>query len=226
VTDPQSVRSPLGILIVDDHLVVRAALRLLIERQPGMGVVGEAGTQAEALEIAAREQPGIILLDLQLGDESGLDLIAGLLRVAGNSRILVLTGSKDECEHLRAVRLGAMGTISKESPPDMLIKAIERVHDGELWLNRRMAALLVSELRRPAQPPKPTAEAERISRLTAREREIVVLIGQGKKSWQIADALSLSEATIRHHVTSILSKLALADRLELVVFAYKNHLVA
>jgi DNA-binding NarL/FixJ family response regulator len=147
------------------------------------------------------------------------------LRVAEESRIVVLTGVQDEEEHRRAVRMGAMGVVSKEASADMLLKAIERVHLGDLWLARRMTAQLVSELRRPAEPPKPAAETEMIARLTAREREIISLVGEGKKNKQIADALRISDATVRHHVTSILSKLEVSDRLELLIFAYKNDLV-
>ncbi len=225
MSNPNDSRHPIGILIVDDHAVVRAAMRLLLEKEAGMVVVGEADKKADALEIASREQPEIILLDLCLREESGLDLIPELLGVAGDSRIIVLTGVLDQDEHRRAVRLGAMGVVSKEAPPNLLIKAIERVHAGELWLNRYMTAALVSELRRPVKRPRPSAQAEMIERLTTRELEIVSLVGEGKKNKQIADSLCISDATVRHHVSSILSKLEVSDRLELLIFAYRNNLV-
>jgi two-component system nitrate/nitrite response regulator NarL len=225
MANPEASRHLIGILIVDDHAVVRASLRLMLEKQACIKVVGEAGNKAEALDIASREQPEIILLDLCLREESGMDLIPELLRVAEDSRIVVLTGVLDEMEHRRAIHLGAMGVVSKEAPPNLLIKAIERVNAGELWLNRHMTALLVSELRRPIEPPKPPAEADMIARLTARELEIISLVGDGKKNKQIAESLCISNATVRHHLTSILSKLEVSDRLELLIFAYKNSLV-
>jgi len=225
MANPEASRHLIGILIVDDHAVVRASLRFMLEKQAGIKVIGEAGNKAEALDIASREQPEIILLDLCLREESGMDLIPELLRVAEDSRIVVLTGVLDEMEHRRAIHLGAMGVVSKEAPPNLLIKAIERVNAGELWLNRHMTALLVSELRRPIEPPKPPAEADMIARLTVRELEVISLVGDGKKNKQIAESLCISSATVRHHLTSILSKLEVSDRLELLIFAYKNSLV-
>jgi two-component system, NarL family, nitrate/nitrite response regulator NarL len=225
MANPEKSNHPIGILIVDDHAVVRAALRLLLERKEGLCVVGEASNRAEALEIASREQPEVILLDLCLREESGTDLIPDLLKVAEEARILVLTGVQDEVEHRRAIRLGAMGVVNKESSPDRVLRAIERVHAGELWLDRMATALLVSELRRPSDPPKPPAESEMIARLTCREREIISLLGEGKKNKQIAESLFISDATVRHHLTSILSKLGVSDRVELLIFAYKNSLV-
>jgi two-component system nitrate/nitrite response regulator NarL len=225
MANPEASRHLIGILIVDDHAVVRASLRLMLEKQACIKVVGEAGNKAEALDIASREQPEIILLDLCLREESGMDLIPELLRVAEESRIVVLTGVRDEIEHRRAIHLGAMGVVSKEAPPNLLIKAIERVNAGELWLNRHMTAVLVSELRRPIEPPKPPGEADMIARLTPRELEVISLVGDGKKNKQIAESLCISNATVRHHLTSILSKLEVSDRLELLIFAYKNSLV-
>ena len=225
MANPEASRHLIGILIIDDHAVVRASLRLMLEKQAAIKVVGEAGNKAEALDIASREQPEIILLDLCLREGSGMDLIPELLRVAEESRIVVLTGVRDEMEHRRAIHLGAMGVVSKEAPPNLLIKAIERVNAGELWLNRHMTAVLVSELRRPIEPPKPPAEADMIARLTARELEVVSLVGDGKKNKQIAESLCISNATVRHHLTSILSKLEVSDRLELLIFAYKNSLI-
>jgi two-component system nitrate/nitrite response regulator NarL len=216
----------IGIMIVDDHAVVRAALRLLVDNQPGMMVVGDASNKAEALEVASREQPDIVLLDLCLRDESGLDLIADLLKTAEETRIIILTGVQDGAEHRRAIHLGAMGVVSKETPHTVLLKAIERVHAGELWLGRQTTAKIVSELRRPVEPRKTTAEAEKITRLTDREREIVSLVGEGMKNKQIGDRLCISETTVRHHLTSILSKVEVSDRLELLIFAYKNNLVS
>lgn len=225
MASPEVSRHPIGIMLVDDHAVLRSSLRLLLEKQPGMTVVGEASNKVEALEVAAREQPEIILLDLCLREESGMDLIPELLRIAEETRIIVLTGVQDETEFRRAMRLGAMGVVSKEAKPDFLLKAIERVHAGELWLNRQMTATLVTELRRPVEASKPPVETAMIAQLTTREREIISLVAEGKKNKQIADSLRISDTTVRHHITSILGKLGVSDRLELLIFAYKNNLV-
>jgi two-component system nitrate/nitrite response regulator NarL len=221
-----AARQTIGILIVEDHEVVRLGLRHMIEQQSHMKIVGEAVNTADALAIASREQPEIIILDLCLGMENGADIIPELLRISEESRVIVLTGVQDEEILRRASRLGAMGVIAKDLPADMLIKAINRVHAGELWLNRRLTAALVSELRRPGEALHSNSEAKMIAQLTDREREIILHIGEGLKNKEIADRLYISETTVRHHITSILGKLHVSDRLQLLIFAYKNNLAA
>lgn len=218
-------RPVIGVLIIDDHLVVRTALRALLEKQPGMVVVGEASNKNEAVALASREQPEIVVLDLCLKEENGLDLIPELLAAAEESKIIILTGVTDPEEHQKAIRQGAMGVVSKEVSADLLIKAIERVHAGELWLNRHMTATLVKELRRERASVASAPEEDATTQLTCREREIIGLIGEGLKNKQIAGRLCISEATVRHHLTSILRKLEVSDRLELLVFAYRHNLV-
>lgn len=225
-TQSEGTSRTIGILLVDDHTVVRAALRLLIEKQPGMVVVGEAANKAEAIPLAAKELPEIILLDLCLGEESGIDLIPDLLAVSEESRIIILTGVNDPAEHQRAMRQGAMGVVHKETSAAMLIKAIQRVHAGELWLNRNMTAKLVSRLRQDLETPRQEATDDAVRQLTARELEVISLVGEGLKNKQIADRLSISESTVRHHLTSILKKVEVSDRLELLIYAYQNNLVA
>jgi DNA-binding NarL/FixJ family response regulator len=223
---PASERSTIGILLVDDHEVVRVGLRHLIEKHPHMKIVGEARSPAEALKIATREKPEIIILDLCLGTENGADVIPELMRVSEESRVIVLTAVQDEEELRRASRLGAMGVIAKNTPVDMVIKAIDRVHAGELWLNRKLTAALVAELRRPGEELSANVEGKLIAHLTDREKDVVSLVGEGLKNKQIADRLFISETTVRHHITSILKKLQVSDRLELLIFAYRNDLVA
>jgi DNA-binding NarL/FixJ family response regulator len=226
MTSPATATRTIGILIVDDHEVVRVGLRHMIGKQPHMKIIGEASNQADALAIAAREQPEIIILDLCLGTENGATIIPELLRVAEETHIIVLTGVQDDEVLRHASRLGAMGIITKDAPSDMLIKAIERVNAGELWLNRRLTAALVSELRQPGNKPHANGEGELVSQLSNRERDIVSLIGEGLRNKHIADRLYISETTVRHHITSILKKLHVSDRLELLIFAYRNNLAS
>lgn len=218
--------SPIGILLVDDHVVVRSGMRLLIENRSEMVVVGEASNSEEALTIAAREQPEIILLDLNLGSESGMDLIPKLLAVSQGSQIIVLTDILEDAAWRRAIRQGAMGVVSKEVSPEFLMRAIERVNVGELWLTRHATASPVHELRQATQSKKPKSELNPASKLTAREKEVVDLVEEGLKNRQIADRLYISETTVRHHLTSILKKLNVSDRLELLIFAYRNNIVS
>src|SRR5262249_19937594 len=126
-------RKSIRILLVDDHLVVRAGIRMLLDSRPGLTVVGEAGTRADALTAASREKPDIILLDLDFGGNYDLDLMAELLSVAGNTCLLLLTAVRDSEVHQEAVRRGAKGVVLKEKAPEELFKAIEKVHAGEVW---------------------------------------------------------------------------------------------
>ncbi|MFY9556813.1 MAG: response regulator transcription factor [Blastocatellia bacterium] len=217
---PEQIR----ILVIDDHVIVRSGLRMLIENHAGMVVIGEAGNRVDALTIAAREQPDIILLDLDIGGESGLDFLSELLAAAAKARVLVLTGVRDTEAHRRAVHLGAMGLVLKDKATEVLIKAIQKVHAGEVWLDRSLTASVLSEITRADQRKKDDPDAAKISSLTEREREIVGLVCQGLKNRQIGDQLFISEATVRNHLTSILSKLELSDRFELALFSYRHHL--
>ena len=197
---------------------------MLIETQPGLQVVGEAGNRTDALAVAAREQPDIILLDLDLGGDTALDCIPALLAVAKQTRIVILTGVYDAELHRRAVRLGAVGLVLKDKAAEVLIKAIEKVHAGEVWLERAMTASVLNEITH-GQGQQASPEAVKIATLTAREREVVALIGEGLKNQQIARRLFISETTVRHHLTSIFAKLGLSDRLELVIYAYRHGLI-
>lgn len=212
------------ILLVDDHVVVRTALRALIESQANLTMVGEAGNRKEALEIAEREKPNVILLDLDLGGENGLDLITDLQNAANEARIVVLTGVRDQQIHQEAVRLGALGIVQKDRAFDVLVGAIERVNAGETWLDPSLMAKVLSQMSSAGRSKKTDPEEAKIATLTEREREVLGLIGQGLKNKEIADKLFISEWTVRHHITSIFSKLEVSDRVELILYAYKKGL--
>jgi two-component system, NarL family, nitrate/nitrite response regulator NarL len=212
------------ILIVDDHAVVRAALRMFLESQPGVTVVGEGSGPEDALAAAIRAQPDIILLDLDLGDANGLDLLPQLHAAAPGTHVVVLTGVRDVEMHRRAVRLGAVGLVHKEEAPGRLLEAIAKVYAGEVWLDSLLFASVLNEMPRLEPSRSIDPEAIKIKALTAREREIIKLIGQGMKNNAIANRLCISEATVRHHLTSIFAKLDVGDRLELAIYAYRHGL--
>ena len=215
--------SPIRVLIVDDHGIVRAGLRMLLESRPGIQVVAEATRCTEALNAAARELPDIIVLDLDLGAESGLDCLPGLLAAAATARVVVLTGVRDSALHRQAIRLGAMGLVLKEKAVDELLQAIEKVHAGEVWLESTMVASVLGEMTRTRTLPAVDPETAKLTSLTEREREVVTLVGQGLRNRQIAERLYISETTVRHHLTAIFAKLAVHDRLELVIYAYRHN---
>ena len=220
----QALPSPIRVLIVDDHAVVRAGLRMLIDSQFPMKVVAEAGTRVEAVQAAAREQPDIVLLDLDMGGESGLSFLPDLVDAARGAKILVLTGVRDPEVHRKAVRAGVRGVVFKEKAVEVLIKAIEGVHGGEIWLDRALASSLLEELSNPNAAFEGDPESARIATLTTRERELIAIVSQGLRNKEIADRLFITEVTVRHHLTSIYSKLGVADRFELAVYAFRHGL--
>ena len=212
------------VLLVDDHGVVRTGVRLIIEGSPGLKMAGEAADRDEALALAASQQPDVILLDLDLGDESGLAIISELIAAASVARVIILTGIRDPEVHRKAVMLGAMGVVSKEKAAEVLIKAIERVHAGEAWLDPAIVAGVLNTVS--GKTKQDDREAQKISSLTNREREVVEQIGLGLKNKEIAERLFISETTVRHHLTSIFDKLEVSDRVELLMYAMRNGLAS
>ncbi len=212
------------IIIIDDHEVVRAGLRALIKKRSTMQVVGEASNAADALAVTAREQPDIILLDLDLDPDSGLDLLPKLLAVASNVRVLVLTGTQDYEAHRQAAQLGAVGLVHKKKAAEVVLKAIEKVDAGEVWFDNSLIMSLLAEVSRSRESKKRDPQAKSIATLTAREREVITLVGEGLKNKQLAERLFISETTVSHHLTSIYNKLGVCGRLELLVYAHAHGL--
>lgn len=211
------------VFLISAQVMVREGLSKLIESHGSMTVVGETGTRGEALQILPRVRPDIILFDPDPGWESGLDVIPELLVAFEGARVLVLTGALDEALHHTALHLGAMGVVLKDQTADVLRKAIERVHAGEAWIDRTTMGRMLANR---SKPPFGTAgqETAKVSTLTERERQIVALVGEGLKNKQIAERLSISESTVRHHLTTIFAKLEVSDRVELLILAYRHQL--
>jgi len=211
------------LLIIDDQLVVREGLRMLIENHPGIKVAAMASTGTEALEMIGREKFDLVILNLELGGQSALSFIPQLREAANTARILALTGLRDSDIHQKAVQLGAMGVVLKDEAADRLIKAIEKIYLGEVWLERAaLGTLLWHMSSRDKEPLDP--QMKKISSLTEREKQVIVLIAEGLKNKQIAARLFISQTTVTHHLSSIYSKLGVSDRLELVVYAFANKL--
>jgi DNA-binding NarL/FixJ family response regulator len=214
------------ILLVDDHVIIRAGLRMLIETRRGFEIVGECDNRCDALALAEEKCPDIILLDLALGEENGLDFLSELLETTkGKSRVILLTGDHDSQKHAQAVRLGALGVVLKDRAPDVLLRAIEKVSLGEVWLERNMMATALTHMWQSQQPVTLDPEAEKIASLTEREREVIELIAKGLKNQQIGDALFISEPTVRRHLGSIFAKLDISDRLGLLVYAFQHNIL-
>jgi DNA-binding NarL/FixJ family response regulator len=219
---PPTVR----ILLVDDHAIIRAGLRMLIETRPGFQMVGECDNRADAVALAVDQRPDIILLDLDLGGENGLDFLDELLKVTqGQSRVIVLTGDRDPRKHARAVGLGALGVVLKDRAPEVLLVAIEKVSGGETWLEPQIMATALNDLWKSRQAPQPNPETEKIASITDREREVIELVAKGFKNQKIGQILFISEPTVRRHLGCVFSKLEVSDRLELLVYAIEHGIV-
>ena len=212
---------PITIMIVDDHVVIRSGLRMLIEHDQQMQVIAQAGNKSEALERAESERPDVIILDLVLGDDDGLAFLPELCQASPSSRVLVLTGVQNPDAHRRAIRRGAMGIVLKEHAADQLLKAIKKVNDGEVWIERSMMGSMIQEFNKPAMVDP---EVAKIESLTDREREVIALIGEGLKNKQVGERLFISETTVTHHLSSVFSKLEVSDRLELIIYAFRHGL--
>ena len=218
-------QKPIRILLVDDHQSFLWGMVKLIESDsPNLKVMGIASDIAEALAILEREQPDVILLDIDLRGVNSLDSMP-LLRNATSAMVLILTGVRDAETQDRAVLAGARGVVQKEAPAELILKAIKKVYEGEIWLDRaatgRIFSKLLDQSNNEASP-----EATKIASLTPREREIIdVMTKQGHSTnKQIAVHLNMSEHTLRNHLSSIYSKLEVENRLELVMYAVKHHI--
>jgi DNA-binding NarL/FixJ family response regulator len=213
-------KKTISVCIIEDHALVRSGLRMLIENHAGMRVVGEASNRAEAFKVGKANPPDIFILDLDLKHENGLDFLPELISTFKSSRVLVVTASTDAEAHQRAIKAGGLGLVLKEQASEVLLTAIGKLHAGEAWLSPALTAAVLSKI--PGSPDD--SEERKIASLTKREREIILLIAQGFKRTQIAEKLFISETTVRNHLTSILYKLKLSDRFELVFYAFRHGL--
>src|SRR5438876_3405947 len=213
----QSIR----VLVMSDHELTRAALCLLLRNQPALRLVGEARNGPWDLA-AAREKPDVILIDLDSSRDHDFDFLSKITKEEKRARLLVLTGAPIS-EVYQVIRLGVRGVVSKEKPASFLLKAIEHVNAGEVWLDRSITAQVVREALFPDDAQDGEAET---ATLTKREREVIALVGTGWKNQQIADRLSITLTTVKHHLTSIFGKLGVTDRFGLVFYAYKHGLAS
>jgi two-component system, NarL family, response regulator LiaR len=211
---------PIRVLIADDHVVVRKGIRALLATEPGIDVVGEATDGVEAVRAAAELSPDVILMDIVMPTVDGIEAVRRIMAAQPGARILVLTSFATDDQIFPALKAGALGYLLKDTGPEDLIQAIRQVHRGESSLHPMIARKVLQELSRPPQRP-PTPDP-----LTEREVEVLRLVAQGRSNQQIARLLVVSEATVRTHVSSILSKLHLASRTQAALYALREGLAS
>jgi len=208
------------VFIAEDHAIVRQGIRALLSTEPGIEVVGEAGDGERAVERVLASRPDVTLMDLVLPGIDGVEAIARIRAVWLEARILVLTSFVTDDKVLPAIRAGARGYLLKDSSPEDLVRAIRQVDRGESPLDPSVAGRVMSALSQPeGAAPGPDA-------LTARETDVLREVARGFSNHEIAERLSLSEATVRTHISHILSKLGLASRTQATLYALREGFVS
>ena len=206
------------VLLVDDHAVVRKGLRALLEREPGIEVVGEAEDGERAVLLVERLRPDVILMDLEMPGIGGVEAARQIGERHPDVKIVVLTSHAAEEDVFPALKAGALGYLLKHSAPEDVLRAIHQAHRGETVLHPTIARMVLQELNRPAQP----RQAATTDPLSERELEVLRLVARGMSNQEIADTLVVGEATVRSHVSSILRKLQLASRTQAALYALRE----
>ncbi|MBE9178555.1 response regulator transcription factor [Oculatella sp. LEGE 06141] len=205
-----SQSTTIRVLLVDDHAIVRQGLAAMIENEPDMTVMGQAGNGQEAIACYRQLQPDITLMDLRMPHMSGVDATIAICAEFAQARIIVLTTYDGDEDIYRALRAGAKGYLLKDAEPDALLHAIHIVHSGQQYIPSEVAAKLVQRMNNPE--------------LSDREREVIHLMVDGLSNHDIGVALNITESTVKFHINRILSKLGVSDRTQAVVTALKRGL--
>ena len=226
---PENPKSgAIRVLIVDDHAVVRQGLRTFIDLQDDMAVIAEAENGAQAVQLAARHQPDVILLDLVMPEMDGVEATRRILEGSPASHIIILTSFGEDDKVFPAIRAGAQGYLLKDIHPNQLVQAVREASLGRVQLHPDIARKLMSAVAAEPAAAKdaPPARPPQTSDLTDREQEVLHLIAAGMNNRQIAGHMIISEKTVKTHVSNILSKLGLEDRTQAAIWAIKHGLEA
>jgi DNA-binding NarL/FixJ family response regulator len=208
------------VLVVDDQVMVRAGLRMLLANEPDIEVVAEAGNGREAVAQAARHQPNVVLMDIRMPVLDGLEATRRILAADDSARVLVLTTFNLDEYVFEALRAGASGFVLKDDPPEQLIAAVRTIAGGEALLSPAVTRRVISQFTRLHRQAPPDA----VNTLTTRELDVLRLITQGLSNAEIGQQLFISDTTVKTHVTRVLQKLGLRDRAQAIVLAYQTGL--
>ena len=215
-----SLARKLRIVIVDDHTLFREGLKTILETEDDIEVVADVESAEDIVELVWQTRPDVLLLDIRMPQGNGLDAVPAVLRISSGTQVLVLTASDEKEEHVRAFKLGAKGVILKDSARQTLMQAIRTVCRGEVWMDPRMSGALAEELSHMGDGDPISTRQE--NGLTERELEIVRLVASGYKNKEVGTTLSISERTVKTHLTNIFQKLGVRDRVGLVMYALKH----
>jgi DNA-binding NarL/FixJ family response regulator len=210
------------LVLCDDQQLVRSGFRMILESEPDFDVVGEAGDGQEVLDVTRRVRPDVVLMDVQMPHVDGLEATATLTELDRPPKVLILTTFERDDYVFTALRAGASGFLLKNAPTDQLVDAVRVVAAGDALLAPSVTRRIIAEFARRPAAPGATAGLER---LTEREREVLRVVATGMTNAEIARKLFVGEATVKSHVSSLLAKLGLRDRVQAVVFAYETGVV-
>jgi NarL family two-component system response regulator LiaR len=208
------------VLIADDHQIVRQGLRTFLELQQEIVVVGEAGDGLTAVEMSRQHEPQVVLMDLVMPQMDGIEAIRRIKTLNGNIKIIALTSFSEDDKVMTAIQSGASSYLLKDVTPDDLVDAIRATHRGEVRLSQSVTGKLMEQIARQSGSESPDPAIY----LTAREYDVIRLVGQGRGNQEIAESLFISDKTVKTHVSNILRKLNLTDRTQLAIYAIKNKL--
>ena len=211
------------VLLADDQAMVRAGFRMILESEPDVEVVGEAANGEQALALTRSLKPDVVLMDIQMPDGDGLQATRRITEDAQvSTRVLILTTFERDEYVFEALRAGASGFLLKNAPPEELLHAVRVVAAGDALLAPSVTRRIIAQLASRPIRPEP---GEQLKSLTQRERQVLIMLARGKSNAELAAELFVSEGTVKTHVSSLLSKLGLRDRVQAVVLAYESGLV-
>lgn len=207
------------VMITDDHKMVREGIKQLLELNDSISVVGMASDGDECISVLESKKPDLLLLDINMPGKNGLEIIEEIKKINFNVKIILLTVHNEVDYLLKAVEIGADGYVLKDSGSAELVNAIEIVMSGESYIQPDMIPMLNSKM------IAKNSDKEKMKNLTKRELEVLVLVSEGMFNKEIADKLSISERTVKNHISSIFKKIDVADRTQAAVFAIRNNLI-
>jgi DNA-binding NarL/FixJ family response regulator len=211
------------VVLADDQALVRRGFRLILETEPGIEVVAEAEDGQQAIDAVGRHRPAVVLMDVQMPGLDGLEATRRILGRAGNqTRVLILTTFERDDYVFEALQLGASGFLLKTAPPEDLLTAVRVVAGGEALLSPSVTRRVIQEVTRHQRRAPRSPD---LDRLTPRELEVLRLVAEGLSNAEIAAELYLAEATVKTHISSVLAKLGLRDRVQAVIYAYRQGIV-
>jgi two-component system NarL family response regulator len=220
---PEGGQQPIRVLVVDDHAMFRRGIAMVLELEPDISVIGEAGDGAEAVAVASEKVPDVVVMDVRM-KPSGIEATAKIKEATPHTQILMLTASDEDADLYDSLKAGATGYLLKEVATEEVVSAIRSVHAGQSTISPSMASKLVAEFGKMAKKSdeKPTAVQPR---LTDREMEVLRLVAKGRNNRDIAKELFISENTVKNHIRNILEKLHLHSRMQAVVYAVREKML-